>query len=127
MGKVVADAVLDAAFDRLINNCIELTVCAGEPSDYGSATTQGAQMLARTIISGADYTKANGDTNGRKVTIGQQTGIPVSATGGANHVCLLTSATISTIEYITTATSQNLTAGNTLTVNAWDIEIADPT
>jgi hypothetical protein len=32
----------------------------------------------------------------------------------------------SALLYVTTCTSQALTAGNTVTVPAWDIEIADP-
>ncbi len=124
MAKFQDDDMLDAALNVLKNNVVQVTVTAGQPVTYASATTQGGQMLARTVVSSADFTLADGDTNGRKVTIGQQTGIPVSATGGANHVNLLSAASIL---YTTTATSQQLTSGNTLTVNAWDIEIADAT
>ncbi len=128
MGKFANDLVMDAALDNIIaaGNLAGslLCVCAGQPTTYASAVAQGAQMLARHKVSTGDFTKADGDANGRKVTIAQQTSIPVSASGGANHVVLVTG---STIHYITTATSQTLTAGNTLTINAFDIEIADPT
>ena len=123
MAKLARDAVMDAALNVVKTSSFTLTVCQGQPVTFASAIAQGAQMLARHVVSTADFTIANGDASGRKVTVAQQTGIPISATGGGNHVVLLTSTVIN---YITTATSQTLTAGNTLTVNAWDIEIADP-
>lgn len=122
MAKFANDEVMDAALNFAASSVL-MTVCAGQPATYASATTQGGQMLARYTVSAGDFTLADGLSSGRRVTVAQQTGIAVSATGAGNHVTLLAAASI---RYITTATSQTLTAGNTLTVNAWDIEIADP-
>jgi hypothetical protein len=71
-----------------------------------------------------DYTIADGDTNGRKLTVLQQTAMSITASGTANHIVLDDGTTLL---YVTTATAQALTSGGTVTVPAWDIEIADPT
>lgn len=79
--------------------------------------------LAQVAMAGGDFTKANGDTSGRKVTMGQKSSIAIHTTGTATHIVLMGT---STLEYGTTCTSQSLTAGGTVTVPAWDVEIADP-
>lgn len=125
MAKFQNDTMLDNAFSVITDNVTLLVVTDTQPITYTSAV--GANLLARHVVSAADFTIGDGDTNGRKVTIAQQTSLIVSVTGNGNHVVLATSAALSTIYYVTTATSQTLTATNTLTVNAWDIEIADAT
>ena len=79
------------------------------------------------VIDGADFTKANGDTSGRKVTVAAQSGVLIDASGTANHIALVRVGD-STLLYVTTCTSQALTAKGSNTVNfpAWDIEFADP-
>lgn len=88
-------------------------------------TARTARQLADTAMAGTDFTHADGDTSGRKTSVSQKTGVPVDASGTADHVALL-DTTAKRLLYVTTATSQTLTAGNTLTLNGWDIEIADP-
>jgi hypothetical protein len=127
MAKWSNDTVMDTALSALRENVKQIAVCEGQPAGYDSAVTQGAQMLALTAVSGASFAAlADGDTNGRKMTVNQHSGLTVSATGGGNHIALLSSAAASTLWYVTTATSQSLTSGNSLTINSWDIEIADP-
>lgn len=124
MAKTVHDDVLDGALNILKNNVTRMTACSAQPTTYaeGNAT----YALADVTLASGDFTIANGDTNGRKVTMAQKTGVAVDTTGTANHVALL-DVTNSKLLYVTTCTSQALTAGNTLTFPAWDIEIADPT
>jgi hypothetical protein len=52
----------------------------------------------------------------------------IDTSGTATHVALLFVGSV-TLLYVTTCTSQALTANGSNTVNfpAWDIEIADPT
>ena len=88
-------------------------------------TCRTARQLADAAMAGTDFTIADGDTSGRKTTIGPKSGVTVAASGTADHVALLDTTT-KTLLYVTTATSQALTAGNTLTFDAWDVEIADP-
>jgi chitinase len=124
MAKSVHDAVLDGALDVIKNNCDIMTVCTQQPLTFAEANATYA--LASATMTGTDFIKANGDTSGRKVTVGQKSGVTVATTGTATHVALLDSVN-SRLLYVTTSTSQVLTAGNTMTFNAWDIEIADPT
>lgn len=124
MAKSVHDDVLDGALNIIKNNCTRLTVCSSQPTTYteGNATF----ALADVTVDSTDFTVANGDTNGRKITTAQQASVPVDTTGTAQHIALLDVAN-SKLLYVTTCTSQALTSGNTVTVPAWDIEIADPT
>ncbi len=121
MGKTVHNDVLDAALTE-IATATEMTACNAEPTTLTEATTTFA--LADVVMAGGDYTNVDGDTNGRKVTVAQKTGITVDTTGTATHVALNDGAVLL---YVTTCTSQALTATNTMTFNAWDVEIADPT
>jgi hypothetical protein len=125
MGKLVDDSVLDAALNLIKNNATQLIVCKDTPTTYDNATAT-YDLATKTGLTSGDYTgPANGDTNGRKLTINQQSTITVNHDGTATHVALC--GTASVLYYVTTCTSQVLTAGNTVTVPAWDIEIADPT
>ena len=124
MGKAVHDDVLDGALNILKNNATRLTVCSMQPTTYteGNAT----YALADVTVDSTDFTNANGDTSGRKTTVGAQSAFPVDTSGTAQHVALL-DVTNSKLLYVTTCTSQALTAGNTVSTPAFDIEIADPT
>jgi len=121
MAKAVADAVLDAALDKIATSTI-MTACSAQPTTRTEAVTTYA--LADVTIDSGDFTKANGDTSGRKTTIAQQAGVTVDATATATHVALCDG---SDLLYVTTCTSQALTSGNTVTFNSWKVEIADPT
>lgn len=123
MGKIVADSILDAALIALKANT-KMTACSAQPTTFAEANS--SFVLADAAVSSADFTIANGDTNGRKVTIGAKSSILIDVTGNANHIALVDG---SSLLYVTTCTSQSLTANASNTVNfpAWDIEIADPT
>ena len=123
MAKSVADVVLDAALDYIKNNVTQEAVCSAEPTTYAEATSTYKLALKTGLTSGSFTGPANGDTSGRKVTVNQQATITVDTSGTAVYVALC-SATV--LLYVTTCTSQALTAANTVTVPAWDIEIADP-
>ena len=122
MAKAANDVFIDGGLDR-IDNCVTLTVCSAQPANFAGIAA--VALAAVTLTAGAgngDYTKANGDASGRKLTIAQQAAISITATGTATHVVLDDGVDI----YVTTCTSQALTSGGTVTVPAWDIEIADP-
>ena len=131
MAKSVIDAMLDAALSYLANNSTRLAVCSAIPASYAEATTTydggaGKYCLALKTITSADFTgPADGDSNGRKITVNQQAGLSVLATATAVYVVLCDSSV--GIILVTTCTSQALTLGNTVTVPAFKDEIADPT
>ena len=122
MAKSVHDSVLDGAFD-ILDQANIMTACNAEPTTRTQAVTTFALAdVAMTVNS--DYTKANGDTNGRKVTVASKSGVNVDTSGTATHVALCDGTNLL---YVTTCTSQALTSGNTVNFPAWDVEIADPT
>lgn len=122
MGKATPDAVLDAMADKIIAECDLMTLCSAEPTTLTEAVTTFA--LADVAMSGVDFTKANGDVSGRKVTVAAKGGVTVDTTGTATHVALVDSGT--NLLYVTTCTSQGVSSGGTADIAAWDIEIADP-
>lgn len=125
MAKWANDNVMDAALDY-IAKADRLFVCKDQPSDYAdAASTEDLATVTLTAGDGnGDYTIAD-DTSGRKVTIAEQATITVDHTGTATHIALGIAGS-STLVYVTTCTSQALTAGNTVTVPAWKVGIADP-
>ncbi len=126
MAKTVHDDVLDGALNILKNNVTRQVACSAQPTTYaeGNAT----YALADVTLASGDFTNANGDTSGRKTTVAAKSGVLIDTSGTATHVCLL-DVTNSKLLYVTTCTSQAVTANGSNTVNfpAWDIEIADPT
>lgn len=122
MAKSVHDSVLDGAFD-ILDQANLMTVCSSQPTTRTEAVTTFALAdVAMTVNS--DYTKADGDTSGRKVTVASKSGVAVDSSGTATHVALCDG---SNLLYVTTCTSQALTAGNTVNFPSWKVEIADPT
>jgi len=122
MAKTVSNDVLDAALD-FIASCTQLDVT----SDVGTPTDLTNSLANVTLTAGdgnGDYVIGDGDVDGRKVEIQQQTDITVTDDGTALHIVLSLGGTI---HLTTTCTSQALTSGNTVTVPAFDDEIADPT
>ncbi len=120
MAKYANPLMMDAALDYVATGTV-LTVCSAQPTNRTEAVTTYA--LADVTISGASFTKANGDVSGRKTTVAQQSAVPIDASGTATHIAISSG---SALLYVTTCTSQALTSGGTVTVPAWDIEIANP-
>lgn len=124
MAKFVHDEVMDAALAEIAEGNI-LTVCSSQPTTRTEAiTTFKLADIALTPGDGnGDFTIANGDTNGRKLTIATQVDIPVDSSGTATHVAICDGTRLL---LVTTCTSQALVAANTVTTPAFDNEIADP-
>lgn len=119
MAKFIADSVLDTALDKVATGTI-LTVCSAQPTTRTEAVT--TYKLADVVVDSGDYTKANGDTSGRKVTVAAQADIAIDSSGTATHIAICDA---SNVLLVTTCTSQALTSGGTVTVPAFDYEIAD--
>ena len=121
--KWQSDLVLDAALDYIATSTI-MVVISDASASYADATA--TYDLATHVVAGADFAKADGASNGRKVTIAEQAAITVDHSGTATGVFLGISAS-STMVFVTTCTSQALVAANTVTVPAWTITFADVT
>ncbi|MGB0846969.1 MAG: hypothetical protein ACPGSM_09590 [Thiolinea sp.] len=117
MAKSIPDAIIDLMLAEAEGT--QIHVCSAEPANYAGIA---AVELADAAISGS-YTKANGDTSGRKNTLPAQTGISIASSGTATHVAI--SNNTDTMYLVTTCTSQALTSGGTVDTNAFDHEIGD--
>jgi hypothetical protein len=122
MPKVAPDAMIDASLDYVAGATV-MHACTTLDATPTLAEVAAAS-LADVAMAGGDYTKANGDVSGRKVTMGAKSAVPVDASGDANHIALVDG---SVVRYVTTCTTQTLTSGNTVNFPAWKVEIADPT
>lgn len=123
MGKFAPDIVLDAPADVIDQSNI-MHLCSAQPANFAGIAAVSLADVAMTPDT--DFTKADGDTNGRKVTVAAKNTVTVDTSGTGNHV-VLARTTDSTLRYVTTCTSQAVTAANTVNFPAWDIETADPT
>jgi hypothetical protein len=124
MAKAISDDVLDAALAELATATRQV-VCSAEPANFaGIAAVALADVTLTAGDGNGDYTIADGDASGRKLTVAQQSDVPIDASGTATHV---TYDDGTTLLGVTTCTSQVLTSGGTVTVPAHDFEIADPT
>ena len=133
MGKLIADAVLDAPLQYLEDNVDWISVCEGAPTTYEHAHsnlgTGAGKVLAHSVTPTFTGPADNPDSPyGRETTIDEEAAMTVdisSAGGGADHVALCKTGT-SVLLYVTTCTAQALVAGNTVTAPAWKITLGDP-
>lgn len=123
MAKWANDIVMDAALD-VIATATRMDICSAQPANFAGIA---AVALADVTLDSSDFTKADGDTSGRKVTVAAQNGVLIDTSGTATHVAL-SRVSDSTLLLVTTCTSQALTANgsNVVNVPAFDDEIADP-
>jgi len=129
MAVYLADSTMDAAL-AVIATCTRLDICSGLPTQYSSGGSTGVLDLTLadvTLTAGdgnGDWTIANGDTSGRKITCAQQDDITIDASGTATHIAHSVSGS-TTLIWVSTCTSQALTSGGTVTVPAHKHEILD--
>lgn len=120
MAKWANDSVLDALLDKVATST-QLLVCSTQPTTRANALSS---ALASVTVSSGDFSKADGDPDGRTLTIAQKANLDVTASGTGNHIALVDG---SSLLYVTTVTNpQSLTSGNTVTVQSWNVRIGDP-
>lgn len=124
MAKSASDNVLDAPANYIIGVVDRMIVCSAQPTTYAEANT--TYELADVAVAGGDFTKANGDTSGRKVTVAAKNGVAVDVTGTATHVALVDDGA-SELLWVTTCPSQGVSSGGTVDIGSWKIEFGDPT
>lgn len=122
MPKFAPDNTLDAMLDEIATcDRMDIVSDAGVPADL---TNSLANVTLTPGDGNGDFTIADGDAGGRKVTVTAQSGVSITATGAANHVVLSLSGTI---KYVTTGDGQTLNSGGTVDFPAFKITSADPT
>lgn len=130
MAKFVSDTIIDQALTYLQNNADQLVLCSGQPADYSDATTDsgsGGNALGETAIGSGDFTLANGDTSGRKVTIAAQTGITADVGALCDHIAIIDDGNTELLLVTTLSSNETLTQGNSYDTAAFDEEIQDAT
>lgn len=118
MAKTITDGILDGTLDKF-GACTTYTVCAGAPVTYADIANN---SLGSITIAAGDFTKANGDTSGRKSTLAAKT-ITASAAGTADHVVVDDG-----IDFVVTQLQQAKTVdvGTQMDITAWALTISDP-
>lgn len=126
MAKSQNDLIYDdGSLAYLRQRVTRLTVCSSQPASYAQANSTTGVMLAKSnVLTSTDFTLADGDVNGRKVTLAAQNGITVSKSGTMTHGAWIGS-TGSVLYATTTITSAALTSGHGVNVPAHDFEIGD--
>jgi hypothetical protein len=120
MTKALDDTVFDAE-EAIIDNTTAQHVCSAAPANHAGIA---AVSLADVAMTSGDFTPANGDVSGRKVTVAAKNAVTVDASGTANH---LAGTDGTTMLYLTEVTSQALVAGNTVNIPSFKVETRDPT
>ena len=116
------NSVLDAALDT-IATATALHICSGTPSTRAAVLSA---SLATASLTGADFTTADGDTDGRKVTVAAKSGLAVTASGTPSRYCLVDGSTLLAWADVDGA-SPDLTSGSTTDVPAVKFKLGDPT
>ena len=119
MSKLTDDSVMDAAL-AVVQTSNDYHICFGDPSNRAEVIANSLANVAPTFTG-----PANGDVSGRKITVDSKSGVTVNATGTAAVACLISGTLL--LDKTDLSATQLITAGNTITIQAWDHEIADPT
>lgn len=122
MAKWAHDDVLDAAGEIIDDNCNLMIACSAQPADRAEAVS--TYDLADVAMSGADFT-LDDDGTGRKCTVGAKAGVTIDHSGTATYIALVDGTRLL---YVTSCTSQVLTAGGTVDFPSFAIcKIPQPT
>lgn len=117
---LIADAVFDAGLAYVITNGTKINICSAEPANF--AAIAGVTLGNKTgLTCGAAQ---NGAVNGRRTIVPAITDGSVTGTGTATHWALSDGASILVATGALSA-SQSVTNGNTFTLDAISITIAD--
>jgi len=124
MAPSFTDAVIDGGLDALAL-ATRVDVCQTEPTTFTEAQT--TYTLGNYVVDGSDFTNAAGDTSGRKVTLGAQSGNNATGTGTGTFLAFTT--TIGSVFLgVIDGDGDTVNSGSPWTIGAVDVwEIRDPT
>ena len=119
----IDDTVLDAACSEISSVVENLYITSSEATTYTEAiTTYKLGTKATPSFTGP----GDGDASGRKITIDAITDGTVDSTGTAGFWALTDNSLSILIAAGALASTQGVTAANTFTLTAFDIEFPDP-
>lgn len=123
MGKSVHNDVLDQTLAYIQTNAEYVTACTAEPTTFAEVTTY---KVGRAAVSSGDWTIADGDVSGRKVTLVEKTGVAVDSAGTVTHLAV-TDDSVSKLLSVLTTDSRVITGNDSMKIPTFDLELRDPT
>ena len=118
----ISDTVFDVSLQYLKDNVTKITLCSAEPTNYTQANT--TYKLSETgALSGADFTLADGATDGRKVTVAAKSSLAVSSNGTITHAAWVTGSVLLAVTKLTT--SRAVTTADTVNMPAHFVAVRD--
>lgn len=123
MAKAINSALLDLPLADMRANGNKMVVCSAQPLTYAEANATYA-LGSQAMVAG-DYTLANGDVSGRKVTVAAKAGVPVATSGTATHVAIIDTVA-AVLKFVTTTPTTAVAANGTVDVASWKYEIQNP-
>ncbi len=124
MAKAVDAAVFDAAHNLTKNGTVKMVLCSAQPTTYAEANA--TFKLGEVAMAGADFTLANGDVSGRKMTVAAKAAVPITVTGSANHIAIIDTVALA-LRLVTTCPTQAVGSGGTADIATWKHELNAPT
>lgn len=121
---LVSDATYDGALD-VVATCITVHVCTAGPANHAGIAAVSVGNYTVTAGDGnGDWTIANGDTSGRKITLGAQSGNNGTATGAANDLACTDGTTL---HLVIDGDGDTVNSGSPFTIAATNVlELRDP-
>ena len=119
----IHDDILDAACSKISTDASHLYITNAEATTYAQAS--GTYKLG-TKVTPTFTGPANGDISGRKITCDAISDGVVDTTGTASHWALCDSSTTKLLAAGPLNSPQGVTATNTFTLTAFDVEFPDP-
>lgn len=124
MAKYTNPNTIDLLLGDIRTNANKMILCTQQPTSFAEANATYA--LASVAMTTADYTLANGDVSGRKLTVAAKSGVSVATSGTGTHVALV-DTTNSILKEVTTTSSTAVAAGGTVDIGSWKHETQQPT
>jgi len=121
---IASDAALDGTLD-IIATCTRVSICSAEPANFAgiAAVSLGSYTLTAGDGNG-DWTIANGDTSGRKITLGAQSGNNGTDDGAADFLAFDDGTTM---HWTTAGDGDTVNNGSPVNISAVKVaELADP-
>lgn len=129
MAYTLNDTAKDQLLDYLKQNVVKVVVLDSDPAgSYSDANTNNGvstgMKIAEVTVNSADFTIANGATDGRKVTVGAKSTIAVVADGDASHVAWLSSSAVLAVTQLT-VNRNGLTTSDTVDIPGHYVGVRD--
>lgn len=120
------DNTLDSGLSALKSAADKVYICSSQPATYTEATSTYAlgnkNFGAGSVFPGAI---AAGSPSGRKLTTAAITDGSVTGTGTASYWAIVTSGSSRLEAAYSLSSSQAVTSGNTFTLSAFDVRLAN--